>query len=254
MILKVNQLSYACKTKEILSAINFSLHQGEILAVLGPNGAGKTTLLKCLNRILPFQHGEVQLWGTPTTAMSPRQIARKIAYVAQQSQPANISAFDAVLMGRIPHMGARPSQDDIKKVDAVMGHLNLSAMGLTPLNQMSGGELQKVCIARALAQETDLLLMDEPTASLDLKNQARILALVRHIVKSHNMAAVLTLHDLNAALRYADRVLFLSNGQIAAEKQVTDVTPEIISQVYDMDVDMLVHQGLPLVVPRDRAA
>ncbi|MCG8451865.1 MAG: ABC transporter ATP-binding protein, partial [Spirochaetales bacterium] len=80
------------------------------------------------------------------------------------------------------------------------------------------------------------------------------LALVRHIVKSHNMAAVLTLHDLNAALRYADRVLFLSNGQIAAEKQVTEVTTEIISQVYDMDVDMLMHQGLPLVVPRDRAA
>ncbi len=254
MILDVAQLGYACKQKQILRDINFSINHGEILAILGPNGAGKTTLLKCLNRILPFQTGSVMLSGTPITRLSPRDIAKRMAYVAQQSQPAGISAFDAVLMGRIPHMGGRPGPEDLKKVNAVMGHLNLSHMELTHLDQMSGGELQRVCIARALAQETDLLLMDEPTASLDLKHQARILSLVRHIVQSHNMAAVLTLHDLNAALRYADRVLFLNRGEIMAERRVTEVTPDLISRVYGMEVDMLFHQGLPLVIPRECVA
>ncbi|MCG8565629.1 MAG: ABC transporter ATP-binding protein [Desulfobacterales bacterium] len=254
MILKVTDLNYSRKQTPILSQINFSLDRGEVLAVLGPNGAGKTTLLKCLNRILPTPRGRVSVAGTDLATLSPRQIARRIAHVAQENQTAAISAFDAVLMGRLPHMGARPTPRDLKKVNGIMDQLQLSALALTPLDQMSGGERQKVCIARALAQETDLLLMDEPTANLDMKNQSQVLELVRHIVTAHGMAAVLTLHDLNAALAHAHRIIFLARGKILAQKRVDDITADLISRVYDMDVDVIHHRGRPLVIPRKEVA
>lgn len=251
MALDVDRLCFARGSQEILDEISFAAKPGEITVILGPNGVGKTTLLKCLNRILAPSRGEVRIKGRDTGRMAPRQIARHIAYVAQQSETAHITAFDAILLGRKPHMGMRPRPEDLEKVDAVITHLGLEDLSLKPLTRMSGGELQKVCIARALAQETDILLMDEPTASLDLKNEMRILSLIRHIVEDHHMAAVITMHDLNAALRYGHRFLFLKDGRLHATGAIHEVTPAMISEVYGMNVEILHHNGLPLVVPMD---
>ena len=182
MILEVNDLAFQYKSHEALKNVTFSIPNGKVTVILGPNGVGKTTLLKCLNTILSPQKGEILIKGKNVKQMDIRQIARHVSYVAQKSESARITAFDAVLMGRHPHTSFRTTKDDLKKVDAVLKKLDLSHMCLKFLDQMSGGELQKVAIARALVQETDLLLLDEPTSSLDLKNQTQILELIRGIV------------------------------------------------------------------------
>lgn len=249
MALTANELAFAYKNREILENISFSLRPRELTVILGPNGVGKTTLLKCLNRILTPRAGEVRIKGKSVHGMGVEDLSRQIAYVAQISEPARLTAFDAVLMGRKPHMGLRPSASDLEKVDAVIRHLNLSDLRLKTLDKMSGGERQKVCIARALAQETDILLMDEPTASLDLKNQTHILGLIRHIVKDHAMAAIMTMHDLSTALRYADRYVFLKDRTVYAAGKVGEITPEMIAHVYGVKVEVLQHKGCPLVIP-----
>ena len=249
MILNVNDLAFTYKSHDTLNNINFSIQQGEITVILGPNGVGKTTLLKCLNGILTPQKGNILVKEKNIRAMGIKEIARQISYVAQKSEAARITVFDAILMGRRPHINYRVSKKDSIKVDAVIRHLNLSKLSLKYLNQMSGGELQKVCIARALVQQTDLLLLDEPTASLDLKNQTHILGLIRHIIKDHNMAAVMTMHDLNTAMRYADKYIFLKDSTIYSAGNIHEVTPEMVKNVYGVKVDIMHHKGLPIVIP-----
>jgi len=160
MILKVNDLAFHYKSHETFKDINFSIHQGEITVILGPNGVGKTTLLKCLNSILFPQKGSVMVSDRNINEMTIKQIARQISYVAQNNESSRITAFDAILMGRHPHIRFKTSQDDLKKVDAIIKKLNLSHLCLKYLDQMSGGELQKVSIARALVQQTGILLLD----------------------------------------------------------------------------------------------
>jgi len=251
MILSVKDLSFAYKSHKTLKDVNFSIKEGETTVILGPNGVGKTTLLKCLNSILSPEKGNILVKGKDINTLNIRQIAKEIAYVAQKNDPARITAFDAILMGRLPHIRYRASKADLKIVDGVIKSLNLSHMGLTYLDQMSGGELQKVAIARALVQQTDLLLLDEPTASLDLKNQAHILGLIRKIVKGHHIAAVLTMHDLNAALRYADNYIFLKDKTIFSAGNVHEISPEMVEAVYGIRVDIMLHKGLPVVIPME---
>ncbi len=249
MILKVDGLGFSYASVDALRDISFSIYKGEITAILGPNGVGKTTLLKCLNRILRPKTGQVLINGKPINGMGIKQIARSVSYVAQINETDRITVFDAVLMGRLPHIGFRTTTKDLEKTDAVMTQLDLSAMGLKYLDQLSGGELQKVAIARALVQETDLLLLDEPTSSLDLKNQTDILGLVKRIVKGHGIAGVMTMHDLNAALRYADKYLCLKDHIVLGAGKIQDLTPELVADVYGVPVDIVHHKGCPIVVP-----
>ncbi|MCG8688283.1 MAG: ABC transporter ATP-binding protein, partial [Desulfobacterales bacterium] len=152
-------------------------------------------------------------------------------------------------MGRTPHIRIKASADDINKTQSVMAHLNLCSMGLKSLDRLSGGELQKVAIARALVQEADLMLMDEPTASLDMKNQADILRMVRDVARSHDMAVVMTMHDLNSALRYADAYICLKDGKIEGTGKIDKITPDLVSRVYGVAVEIVRHRGFPMVVP-----
>ena len=249
MILKVKDLGFQYNSVNTLTQVSFSIEKGSITAILGPNGAGKTTLLKCLNHILHPQKGEVKVKGRAVKEMNIKQIAKEISYVAQKNDATRVTVFDAILMGRLPHIRYRTKDIDLKKVDAVMKKLNLSHMGLKYLNQLSGGELQKVAIARALVQETDLLLLDEPTSSLDLKNQTRILGLVKAIVKSHDIAAVMTMHDLNATLRYADNFICLKDGTIFSAGKINKISPEMVTAVYGLPVEIVRHNGCPIIIP-----
>ncbi len=249
MILKVNDLAFHYKSDETLNNVNFSIHPGETTVILGPNGVGKTTLLKCLNSILTPQIGDIFVKEKNIRQMDIKQIAKEISYVAQKNETARITAFDAILLGRHPHIRYKTSPDDLKKVDAVIKKLNLSHLCLKYLDQMSGGELQKVSIARALVQQTDLLLLDEPTSNLDLKNQTDILSLIRHIVKEHHIAAVMTMHDLNTALRYADQYLFLKDKTIYGAGKINEISSKMIEDVYQVRVEIFYHNGFPVVVP-----
>jgi len=249
MILKVNDLEFQYNSHKTLKNVSFSIQRGETTVILGPNGVGKTTLLKCLNSILTPQNGDILVKDKNIRAMDINQIAKEISYVAQKNETARITAFDAILLGRHPHIRYKTRPDDLKKVDAVIKRLDLSHLCLKYLDQMSGGELQKVSIARALVQQTDLLLLDEPTSSLDLKNQTDILGLIKHIVKGHNIAAVMTMHDLNTALRFSDQYLFLKDKTIYGAGKINEISAKMIEDVYGVSVEIVYHKGFPLVIP-----
>ncbi len=251
MILNINNLKFRYNSHNVLNNVSFSVEKGEVLVILGPNGVGKTTLLKCINSILKREKGDVYINDKDTLNMSITEIAKQVSYVAQHSETAKLTAFDAILLGRRPHIKWRVSKDDIRKVDAVIKRLNLEHLSLKYIDQMSGGELQKISLARAFVQETDLFLLDEPTSNLDLKNQAVILGLVKRIVKEHNVAAVMTMHDLNAALRYSDKYLFLQNGSIYGAGDVNHISCSMVESVYGIPVEIMQHNGYPVVIPGD---
>jgi iron complex transport system ATP-binding protein len=249
MILNVAGVAFSYNSHPVLDGVSFSLAPGELLAVLGPNGVGKTTLLKCINAIRRPSRGSVMVDGADVLGLSPLEVARAVGYVAQQTEAARLTVFDAVLMGRRPHLTFRTSRRDLETVDAALRRLGLHAMALRYIDELSGGELQKVAIARALVQEPRLMLLDEPTASLDLKNQIEILAMIRRVVREHAVAAVMSLHDLNTALRFADKCVFLKDGRIHFAGESLQVDAETIEAVYGLPVEIHTHRGQPLVVP-----
>ena len=249
MILEVNGVSFSYNGRPVLGDINFKFNRGELVAILGPNGVGKTTLLKCINAILRPSQGSVVVDGQDVLAMKSMEIARRIAYVAQRTEFSRMTAFDAILMGRRPHLSWKVSKKDLAMVDAAIKRLHLDPLALRYIDRMSGGELQKVSIARALVQEPDLLLLDEPISSLDLKNQIEIMNLVRRLVVEHDVTAVMTMHDLNMALRYSDKYVFLKDGVIFSFGKVSEITPDMVQAVYGLPVEIHYHGGNPVVLP-----
>jgi iron complex transport system ATP-binding protein len=250
MILEVAGLTFRYNSHPVLDGIDFSVAPGEILAVLGPNGVGKTTLLKCINAIHRPSAGAVYVDGKAVLKLQPVKVARKVGYVAQRNEPSRVTAFDAVLMGRRPHVRWRVCRDDLETVNAALRQVGLIDLSMRYVDRMSGGELQKVAIARALVQEPRLMLLDEPTSSLDLKNQVEILGLIRRVVREHGIAAVMTMHDLNTAFRYSDKCLFLRDGKIFFAGLPQEVDADIIEAVYGLPVDIYRQAGRLLVAPK----
>ncbi|WP_285907352.1 ABC transporter ATP-binding protein [Pseudodesulfovibrio pelocollis] len=249
MILDINGLAFTYNSHPVLEGMEFSLQGGELLAILGPNGVGKTTLLKCINAIHRPMQGTILVEERDVLAMRPAEIALNIGYVAQRSEPARLTVFDAVLMGRKPHIRWRVTEHDLQIVESALRRLRLDALAMRHIDQLSGGELQKVAIARAMVQEPRLLLLDEPTSSLDLKSQVEILTMIRRVVDEHRIGAIMTMHDLNTALRYADKVLFLKDGVIHSRGCAREVTREVIEEVYGLPVHIHHVHGRPLIVP-----
>ena len=232
IMLQTNGLGFAFKDHAILTDIALRANPGRILVILGPNGVGKTTLLKCLNGILKAGAGTILVDGDDLRQLAPSAIATRVGYVAQRCETSRLTVFDAVLMGRKPHMNWQVSKADIALTEAVIGRLGLVPLALRHVTELSGGEFQKVSVARALVQEPRLMLLDEPTSALDLRNQIEILSLLREIVNDGRMAAVMTMHDLNMALRFADDVLFLKDGRILSSGPVSEVSAELVSEAY----------------------
>ena len=249
MILNVEELKFLYRNREILENVALEVNHGEMVAILGPNGVGKTTLLKCLNRILKPRSGQVYLDGAEVGSLDTGEIARRAGYVPQRVETGRLTAFDAVLLGRRPHIKWDVTSHDLSIVDAVFTRLSMESLRLSYIDEMSGGELQKIAIARALVQEPRILLLDEPTSSLDLKNQVEILSTIHGIVREHGIAAVMTMHDLNQAFRYADRFIFLKNGRIHFQGDRRSVSPMMIEEVYGLPVVMGTIEGITCIMP-----
>ncbi|HDQ40811.1 MAG TPA: ABC transporter ATP-binding protein [Desulfonatronum sp.] len=250
MILNVRDIRIGYNGRLVLQGLDFAVDRGQVLAILGPNGVGKTTLLRCINAMLKPRTGAVLVEYADVFRMHAGEIAKRLGYVAQRNEAGRMTAFDAVLLGRKPHMRWKISEADLRKVDAALKQLGLDHLALRHIDAMSGGELQKVCIARALVQEPSVLLLDEPTSSLDLKNQLEILRTIRHVVHEHKLAAVMTMHDLNMAFRFSDAFVFIKDGRIFCCGQNTELTPDMVQEVYGVPVDILRHQGQAVVVPQ----
>lgn len=249
MIMEVKNLSAGYGRRNVFEGIDFSLGENELLAILGPNGAGKTTMLKCINSVLSPRKGVVMVEGDDVSCMSSGEIARKVAYVAQKQEPARLTVFDAILLGRKPRMGWRVSGKDLEIVDAAIKRLGLESLMLKYTDSISSGELQKVSIARALVQEPSLLLLDEPTSNLDLKNQLEILQTIRAVIAAHRVGAVMTMHDLNLAMRFADRFVLLKDGGIHSSGDTDCITSGMIKDVYGVDVQISRAEGFPVMLP-----
>lgn len=250
MKLDVAGLCFDYASQPVLDNVDFQVHGGELLAILGPNGVGKTTLLKCINALHRPSSGSILVSGRDVLALSPQDIARTVGYVAQRTETARLTVYDAVLMGRKPHIRWRVETRDMKMVEAVLRRTGLADLSLRFIDELSGGELQKVALARTLVQEPRLMLLDEPTSALDLKNQVGILHLLRRVVDEHDIAAVMTMHDLNTALRYADRFIFLKDGRIHACGATDEVTAPMVSEVYGLPVTIHTIDGSPVVIPQ----
>ena len=220
---------------EVLKDVNFTLEQGQFLAILGNNGVGKSTLLKCLNKILKADSGELLLDGESILQMSNHQVSRRIAFVSQTVPNTQMTVHDVVMLGRRPYMKWGFTEKDHQIVHSAMDRLNLESLRGRFLNQLSGGERQKVMLARALAQQPKLLLLDEPTSSLDIHNQYQVLEIVRELCHQDGLTAVVVIHDLNLALRFCDRFLLLRQGQVYANGDHRVLTPEALKAVYQID-------------------
>lgn len=234
--------------QEVLKNINFTLERGQFLAILGNNGVGKSTLLKCLNRILKAESGAFLLDGENILKMSNHEIAQRIAFVSQNVANTQMTVHDVVMLGRRPYMKWGFTEEDHKIVHDAMHRLNLEPLRGRFLNQLSGGERQKVMLARALAQQPKLLLLDEPTSSLDIHNQYQVLKIVRDICHNDGLTAIVVIHDLNLALRFCDRFLLLRRGEVYAQGDYSVLNPETLKNVYQVDGKILDVEGHKMVL------
>ncbi len=252
MRLKVKDLSFwYSPNMPILRDINLELEESELLGVVGPNGAGKSTLLRCIDRILIPKNGVIILNGRDIRTISRMELARKVGYIPQgSSQVFPATVFDTVLMGRRPYIGWRSSERDEAKVLETLKMLNIEDLAMRDVNELSGGQQQKVFIARALTQEPELLLLDEPTSNLDIRHQLEVMELVKRVIRERGISAIMAIHDLNLAARYADRILMMNGGRIYAEgKPVSVLNPENIRRVYGVEVELNDHNGRPYIIP-----
>ena len=240
--------TYPRSTTPVFEGISFHAHAGTITAVLGNNGAGKSTLLNVLGRIVHPSSGIVTVGGLDLAKLSRREIAQHIAYVSQQQRIPHLSVYDEVLLGRKPHVSWSITDNDRAVVAAAIERLGLEPFVDRFCDELSGGERQKVYIARALAQETEVLLLDEPTSALDPKNQLEVLQAVRDITTQTSIATIMVIHDVNLSLRFSDCFLLMRNGEVVSQGGIDAVTDETLSTAYDMPMRLVDIDGVKMAI------
>lgn len=248
MIISVSGVEFVYKGQPALKHVTCEVLPGEVLAIFGVNGAGKSTLLKCMNHYLEEQKRCALLDKKEIAMVHRNERARNLGYVPRRGEEEMI-VFDAVLFGRKPWLGWKASESDLEIVDRAIHLLGLGPLALRPLSTLSAGEAQKLLIARALAREAEVLLLDEPTSSLDVKNQVEIMALLKRVAREYNLTAAVSIHDLNLALRFADRFLMLKDGLIHSVTETSGISREMIREVCGIDVHLGEIGGRPVAVP-----
>jgi len=247
-MIKIENISYSYGRREVLKNISFDIKSGECAAILGNNGAGKSTLVTCVCKIRVPKSGSVYINNIDIFKMSRIETARLVSYVPQKSDIAQMTVFDAVLLGRKPYIKFGAAQEDINICEKIIEQVGISDFKLRYIDELSGGEQQKVMLARALVQQPRLLLLDEPTSNLDPKNQYEMLALVRKLALESNISVLMVLHDINLALRYCDRFLFLKSGSVYKYGDESIVISDIIADVYGINSTVTEIDGRKIII------
>jgi iron complex transport system ATP-binding protein len=250
-------VTYRRGTREIhaLRGVSLSVATGEVVGLIGPNGSGKTTLIRVVTGGVKMSAGRVELAGDDVAELSAMERARRVAVVPQNPVlPDAFTALELVLLGRTPHLRFLESEGvrDVQSARRAMEATDTWSLADRPIGELSGGERQRVVLARALAQETPLLLLDEPTAHLDIGHQAAVLALVRRLCRDEGKGALAVVHDLTLAAAYCDRLVLLRDGEVAAEGDAqTTLRREVLERVYGAQVSVFPHPetGRPVVAP-----
>jgi len=247
---KVRGLRFSYGEKIVFEDVSFEVDEGEILTILGPNGSGKTTLLKCLNKLLKPK-GSVFIDSFDISKLNEKELAKLVGYVPQMHSPAfPYRVVDVVVSGRAPHLGfSTPTKEDYELAYSILDRLGLSHLADKPYTQLSGGELRLVLIARALIQQPKVLLLDEPTSHLDLKNRVLVLKILKEVAKE-GIAIIMSEHDPNLASLFSDKVLLMHKGKIVSYGGVQDVlNKENIVKVYGVDVEIFENNGKRYIFP-----
>ena len=255
MMLEIIKCSIQFDEAQILKQVSLAVNAGEIYGIIGPNGSGKTTLLRAISGILKPKQGSICVNGKELQTLSVQERARWIASVPQaKSLPANFTAQEVVEFGRTPYLQwtGYPSQQDKQMVEEAMQATNTLHLSKRRVNELSGGEQQRLLLARAIAQATPILLLDEPITYLDLKHQITILQQIAQLVQDRKLAVLITLHDLNWAAQFCHKIGILSDGNLIAQGKPEEVLDEsTLSQVYQTDVKIMPYpgNGKPLILP-----
>lgn len=253
--LNADNITLGYGDKAIVDGMSFSVPDGKVTIIIGPNACGKSTLLRALARLLKPKNGQVQLDGQDIGKIPTKQVAQKLGLLPQTPvAPQGILVADLVARGRTPHQSAFQqwsTADEEAVLDAMQATQTLD-LSSRRIEELSGGQRQRVWIAMALAQQTELLLLDEPTTYLDLPHQIEILNLVRRLNRKQGRTIVVVLHDLNLACRYADHIVALRDGKIIEQgKPVDIITPDVIRRVFNLECEVITDHlsGTPMVVP-----
>jgi iron complex transport system ATP-binding protein len=258
-LLEIQDLTVCYGERTVLQDVSLEVGPGEIVALIGPNGAGKTTLFRAVSGVVPPRSGRVFARGVDLAGLSIPERARYLAVVPQARRlPAGYSVQQTVLLGRTPYLGwlGKPAARDLQRTRQALERIQIAPLVDRPVDELSGGEQQLVLLARALAQDTPILILDEPTAHLDLHHQGNLLRLVRELADEQGLGVLMALHDLNLVSLYADRVALLAEGRLQATGSAAEVLTEAnLGQAYRVPVHVSRHPlyGTPLVLPDGRS-
>lgn len=252
--LEAEKLSLAYGHNIVVRDLTFQALPGEMLGLIGPNGSGKSTVIKALSHVITPHSGKISIDGRNITRIPRSELARLVGVVPQMPLlPGTFTAFEIVLMGRNPHLGLFQTEGfrDMTITWQAMGRTNTRSFALRKVGELSGGEIQRLVIARALAQQPKAILLDEPTSNLDINHQVEILDLIKNLCREDNQTVVITLHDLNLAAQYCDRLMLLNQGQLhAAGTPAEVINAKNIEEVYGAEGCVYAHpvNGLPTVL------
>ena len=249
---RVENLNYSISKKQILKNLNGVLKSGSFTALIGPNGSGKSTLLKCLTRIYPIAEQTVFIDDIPLENYTPKTLAQVVAYLPQEHFFLfDIKVFDLVMMGRYPYQKALDFSSNTDKDHVVCALRKTDTLHLQNrmIKTLSGGEFQRVVIAQALAQQTPILLLDEPLSNLDLRHQKETMELLKEIHLSENKTVLIVMHDLNLTLKYCPETILLKQGKIVFKGDTEEaMNPQQIRDIFEVDVEYLKYHNQPLIV------
>lgn len=250
-MIDIENLNFSYGRRKVLEDISFEVEGGDVMSILGPNGVGKTTLMKCMCNIHKPSSGRITVNDKDVLSLSGKELAKNIAFVPQSMPRTGVLVYDSVLMGRKPYINIGVTDNDLDITSRAIRDLGLEDLAFRYVDQISGGEFQKVQIARAMAQEASVMMLDEPTNNMDVCNQHLTMRMASEMVRGNDTCVIMTMHDVNLSLYYSDKLMFMKDGEIIAYGGKDIVTPELIKDVYGMDVEVIEHKNVPLIVPSE---
>lgn len=253
-VLKINNLSYkySDKSKFAVKDISFNFDAGKIYAILGQNGSGKSTLLKCMCSYINTYDGQICIKDkqdfVEVKKLNSSHRAQNIAFVPQTNYHNNLDVYENIMLGRKPYINFAPTKIDHEMTSRAIDKFNLNHLSFNSFSDLSGGEAQTVSIARAYAQNTPVLLMDEPSNNLDVKRQAEIFELIKQDTVDKNTCVICVLHDINQALKFADELIFMKDGEIKSNGSSEIITKEMLYEIYEIDAKILNDDGQKFII------
>ncbi|MCG8306682.1 MAG: ABC transporter ATP-binding protein [Cytophagales bacterium] len=249
MKIAIHNLNFSYNGSRVLENVSNCIEKGDFVTLVGPNGSGKSTLIKCMAGILKTKNGTVRIENRKIESVLPADLAKQMAYVPQSEHRTPVfTVFDQVLLGRKPYFNWRPGKRDLAVTSRVLRDLRLEHIAMNDVHRLSGGQRQAVIIARALAQEPDILLLDEPTSNLDMKHQIEILEILKSLAQN-GVTIIIALHDINMAIRYANRIIMLKRGRVFTAGGREIITVENLENLYEVKVSIVKQGEHQFVIP-----